>query len=123
MVGYIVVASLFIATHIVHGGFCVWSLFYYFSILCSSDNTIILIGNRELIVILLLSSLYLVTVTDLCLFLTMPWVGLQCIIVVFSDPPHLFCFHNLCSTTYFGYLSKDSNATAHKLSIISYWYA
>ena len=53
----------------------------------------------------------------------MPWVGLQCIIVMFSDPSHLFCFHNLCSTTYFGYLSKDSNATAHKLSIISYWYA
>ena len=68
-------------------------------------------------------SLYLVTVTDLCLFLTMPWVGLQCIIVMFSDPSHLFCFHNLCSTTHFGYLSKDSNATAHKLSIIIYWYS
>ena len=33
VVGYVVVASLFIAAHIVYGGFCVWSLFCYL-VLC-----------------------------------------------------------------------------------------
>ena len=38
---------------------------------------------------LLLSYRRLVTVNVLCLFLTVKWVGLQCVIVVFPDHTHL----------------------------------
>ena len=37
-----------------------------------------------------LSSGCLVTVNVLWLFLTVPWVGLQCVILLFSDHTHLF---------------------------------
>ena len=37
----------------------------------------------------LLSFRCLVTVNVLWLFLTVPWVGLQCVIVVFPDHTHL----------------------------------
>ena len=36
-----------------------------------------------------MSSCRLVTVTCLRLFLAVPWVGLQCVIVVFPDHTHL----------------------------------
>ena len=39
---------------------------------------------------------YLVTVSVLCLFDTVPWVGLQCVSVVFSVHTHLFVtFYNI----------------------------
>ena len=44
-------------------------------------------GKRELVTLLCLSSLCLVNVV--WLFLTMPWVCLQFVIVVFSDHTHL----------------------------------
>ena len=47
-----------------------------------------LIGDRELVT-LCLSSWYLVTASVLWLFLTVPWVGLQCVIAVFPDHSHL----------------------------------
>ena len=59
-----------------------------FSNLCPSF-AILLMGQRELIDLLLLSSWCLVTVSILWLFLTVPWVGLQCVIVVFPDLTHL----------------------------------
>ena len=46
-------------------------------------------GNRELVALLGLSSGCLVTVSVLWLFLTVPWVGMQCVIVVFPDHTHL----------------------------------
>ena len=46
---------------------------------------IILTKKRELVALLLLSSLCIVTVSDLWLFLTVPWIGLQCVIVKFPD--------------------------------------
>ena len=59
-----------------------WSLFWY-SLLCVlSSFEIILKRKRELAVLLLLSFRCLVTVNVLWLFLTVPWVGLQCIIEV-----------------------------------------
>ena len=44
--------------------------------------------KRELIALLLLSYGCLVTVNVLGLFLTVPWVSLQCVIVVFPDHTH-----------------------------------
>ena len=41
--------------------------------------------ERELVALLLLSYECLVTVYVLWFFLTVPWVGLQCVIVVFPD--------------------------------------
>ena len=48
--------------------------------------------KRELVDLLLLSYGCLVTVNGLWLFLTVPWVGLQCVIVVLPDHTHLFDF-------------------------------
>ena len=41
--------------------------------------------KRNLVALLLLSYRCIVTINVLRLFLTVPWVGLQCVIVVFSD--------------------------------------
>ena len=48
-------------------------------------------GKRdlELVALLLLSLLFLVTVSVLWLFLMLPWVGLRCVIVVFPHHTHL----------------------------------
>ena len=48
-----------------------------------------------LIALLLLSYRCIFTLNVLWLFLTVPWDGLQCVIVVFSDHTHFFYyFHN-----------------------------
>ena len=60
------------------------------SILFYSSFAIILIGKRELVALLCLSSCYFVIGVWLCL--RMPWVCLQFVIVVFPDHTHLlFC--------------------------------
>ena len=56
---------------------------YFFSFV------IILANKRELVALLLLSFGCLVTVNAIWLFLTVPWVGLQFVIVVYSDHTHL----------------------------------
>ena len=43
-----------------------------------------------MVALLRLSSWWLVTVIGLWLFLTVPWVGPQCVIVVFPDHTHFF---------------------------------
>ena len=50
---------------------------------------IILTRKKELVALLLLSFGCLVTVNVLWLFLKVPWVGLQFVIVVFADHTHL----------------------------------
>ena len=55
-------------------------------------NRIILTRKIELVAFAFIS-LCFVTVNVLWLFPTMPWVGLQCVIVVFSDNTHLL-FYN-----------------------------
>ena len=52
-----------------------------------SSFAIILMGKRELVDLLSLSSWCLVIVV--WLFLAVPWVCLQCVIVVFLDYTHL----------------------------------
>ena len=54
-----------------------------------SSFAIILMGKRELVALLSLSSWCLVIVV--WLFLAVPWVCLQFVIVVFPDHTHYFC--------------------------------
>ena len=53
-----------------------------------SFSVIIVMGKRKLFALLCLPSWGLVTVSVLWFFLTVLWVGLQCVIVVFHDQTH-----------------------------------
>ena len=59
----------------------------------NSSITIILMGKRELVALLNLSSRYLVMVERL--FLAVPWCCLPFVIVVFPDHTHLLFFIKL----------------------------
>ena len=63
---------------------------FWYALLCVlSSFAIILKRKRELVALLLLSNGCLVIVNVLWLFLRVPWVSLQCVIVVFPDHTHL----------------------------------
>ena len=64
-------------------------LFCYALPCVHSSFAIILKRKRKLDALLLLSYRCVVTVNVLWLFLTVPWVGLQRVIVVFPDHTHL----------------------------------
>ena len=65
---------------------------------------IILTKNRELIAFFQLSSVCLVTVRVMSLFLAVPLVGLQCVIVVFPDHGNLLsCQPGVTVTSCFVY--------------------
>ena len=66
------------------------SLFCYALLCVYSSFVMILKRKRKLFAVLLLPYRCIVTVNVLCLFLTVPWVGLQCVIVVFPDHTHYF---------------------------------
>ena len=67
------------------------SLFCYALLCVHSSFAIILKRKRKLVALLLWSYRCIVTIYVLWLFLTVPWVGLQCVIVVFPDhTPLLF---------------------------------
>ena len=53
------------------------------------QHALVLKRKRKLVALLLLSYRCIVTINVLWLFLTMPWVGLQCVIVVFPDHTYL----------------------------------
>ena len=59
-----------------------------------SSVSIIFKRKRNLDALLLLSYKCIVSENILLLFLTVPWVGLKCVIVVFPDQTHLLlgCF-------------------------------
>ena len=58
-----------------------------------SSFAIILKRRRKLVALLLLSNRCLVvTANVMWLFLTVPWVGLQCVIVAFPDHTHFITF-------------------------------
>ena len=85
---------MFIVTPIVGVRYC--SMFFCCTLLyVHSSVAIILMGNREMVALLNLSSLCLVIVE--WLFLAVPWGCLRFVIVVFPDHTHyfrkLFCFH------------------------------
>ena len=65
------------------------SCFCYALLCVHSSFEIILKRKRKLVALLLLSYRCIVTINVLCLFLTVQWVGLQYVIVVFHDHTHL----------------------------------
>ena len=71
-------------------GVLCFSLFLYGLLFVLSSFAIILKRKKKLVALFLLSFRCLVTVYILWLFLTLPWVGLQCVIVVFPDHTHFF---------------------------------
>ena len=79
---------MLIATPIV--GFCNCSMFCCALLYVHTSFVTILMGKRELVALLCLSSWCLVIVV--WLFLTMPWVCVQFVIVVFPDHTHLHFF-------------------------------
>ena len=85
---YHVVDLLFIVTLIV--GVCNCSMFCCTLLYVPSSFAIILMGKRELVALLSLSLWCLVIV--MWLFLAVPWVCLQFVIVVFPDHTHLLLF-------------------------------
>ena len=89
--GSVVVDLLFIVTPMV--GVCNCSMFCCSLLYVHSCFAIILMGKRELVALLTLSSWCLVIVV--CLFLGVPWVCLRYVIVVFPDHTHLLFF--MCS--------------------------
>ena len=67
--------------------FCVWSL-YVCALLCVLSSFVIIpLWKRELVDRLLLSSKCYVAVFVLCPFLMVPWVGMWCVNLSFSEPP------------------------------------
>ena len=73
----------------VHVGVLCLSLFCYALLCVHSSFAIILKRGRKLVALLFLSYRCVVIINELWLFLTMPWVRLQCVIVVFPDHTHL----------------------------------
>ena len=69
-------------------GLC-FSLFCYALLRVHFSFAIILKRKRKLVALLLLSYRCIVTINVLWLFLTVPWVGLQHVIVVILDHTHL----------------------------------
>ena len=61
------------------------SLFCYALLCVLTSFAIIVKRKNKLVALLLLSYKCIVTIIVLWLFLTMPWFGLQCVIMVFSD--------------------------------------
>ena len=68
-------------------GVCNCSMFCCTLLYVLSSFAIILMGKRELVALLILSSWCLVIVV--LLFIAVPWVCLQFVIVVFTDHTHL----------------------------------
>ena len=68
------------------------SSFCYVLLCVHSSFAIILKRKRKLVALLLLSCRCCVTVNVLRLFLTVLWVGLQCVIVVFPYHTHFLLF-------------------------------
>ena len=68
------------------------SLICYAILYVHSSFAIVLKMKRKLVALLLLSYRCLVTVNVMWPFLTLPWVGLQYVIVVFPDHTHLLFF-------------------------------
>ena len=64
-------------------------IFCYALLFVRSSFAIISKRKRKLVALVLLSYRCIVTINVLWLFLTVPWVGLQYVILVFPDHTHL----------------------------------
>ena len=77
--------------------------FFCYALLCvHSSFAIILNRKRKLVVLLLLSYRCIVTTYVLWLFVTLPWVGLQYVIVVFPDHTHLLFDYSMYVLSCYG---------------------
>ena len=74
---------------------CLCFIVHSFCVLFSF--AIVLKRKRDLVSLFLLSYGCFVTITVLRLFLTVPWVGLRCVIVVFPDHTHLLYNSSTCT--------------------------
>ena len=74
-------------------GVCYCSMFCYMFLYVHSSFAIILMGKREMVALLSLSSWCLDIVV--WLFLAVPWVCLQFVIVVFPDHTHLLLLYRI----------------------------
>ena len=90
----LVVDFLFIVAPVV--GVCNCSMFCCTLLYVHTSIAIILMGKRELVVLLNLSSWCLVMVEGL--FLAVPWGCLRFVIVVFPDNTHLIFLSNFLSS-------------------------
>ena len=70
-------------------GFLCLSLFCFALLCVHSHFAIILKRKKTLVALLVLSYRCSVTINVTLLFLTVPWVGLQCVIMVFPDHTYL----------------------------------
>ena len=77
------------------------SLFCYALLCVHSSFAIILKRKRKPVALLELSYRCIVTINIPWLFLTVPWVGLQCVIVVFPDHTYLLFFKRNASVNHF----------------------
>ena len=81
------------------GDLCL-SLFCYALLCVHSSFAIILKRKRKIVALLLLSYKCIVSLNVLLLFITVPWVGLQCVNVVFPDHTHLLLAPVMCGGCY-----------------------
>ena len=75
-------------------GVCNYSMFCCYFINVHSGFAIILMGKRELVALLSLSSWCLVMVV--WLFFAVPWICLRFVIGIFPDHTHLLFFVRVC---------------------------
>ena len=80
-------------------GVCNCSMFCYMLLYVHSSIAIILMGKRELVALLDLSSLCLVMAE--WLFFAVPWGWLRFVIVVFTDHTHLLFLYSRCLNYYY----------------------
>ena len=92
-------------------GVCNCSMFCCTLLYVHSSIAIILMGKRELLALLDLSSWCLVTVDGL--FLSVPWGCLQFVIVVFPDHTHLLFFRSLSFKSGAYNVGQDHWVAAH----------
>ena len=99
------------------GAMCL-SLFSYALLRVHINFAIILKRRRKLVALLLLSYRCIVTISVLWLFLTVPWVGLQCVIVVFPDQTHLlfYCMHKVCIQIMKAFAARHSDNVRTKMA-------
>ena len=96
------------------GNLCLF-LFCYALLCVHSSFAIILKSKRKLVALLLLSYTCIVYVNVLWLFLTVPWVGLQCVIVVFPDHTRLPYGYSYPVANHSTYATNISNVPLKKL--------
>ena len=93
-------------------------LFCYALLCFHSSFAITLKRNRKLVALLLLSYRCIVTINVLCLFLTVSWVGLHCVIVVFPDHTHLIFNVKLLFQIMAFKLPRKANLSKHRRMIV-----